>query len=98
MPKGIHPLEVLRRPVVTEKSTMLAEQGKYVFEVASAANKPQIRQAVERAFEVHVTAVNTFTVRGKRKRFGQRMGETSPWKKAVVTLRTGERIEVFQGV
>ena len=98
MPKGIHPLEVLRRPVVTEKSTMLSEQGKYVFEVAIGANKPQIREAVERAFDVHVTAVNTFTVRGKRRRFGQRMGETSPWKKAVVTVRTGERIEIFQGV
>ena len=99
MAKAIHPYEVLGRPLVTEKSTLLAAQGKYVFEVAMAANKPQIKAAVERAFDVHVSAVNTMVVRGKVKRFGGRRPSQAPaWKKAVVTLRSGDTIEVFQGV
>lgn len=99
MPKAIHPYEVLRRPVVTEKSTLLAAQGKYVFEVAMGANKPQIRQAVEHAFDVHVTAVNTLIVRGKVKRAGRRRASHQPaWKKAVVTVLPGEQIQVFEGV
>ena len=65
MPKQIHRYEVLRRPIVTEKSTMLAASGKYVFEVAIGANKPQIQEAVEKAFDVHVRAVNVMRVRGK---------------------------------
>lgn len=98
MPKAIHPYEVLRRPIVTEKSTMLSERGQYVFEVALAANKPQIKQAVEQAFNVTVRAVNTQIVKGKRKRVGPRRGETKTWKKAVVTLQPGDQIEVFEGV
>ena len=68
MTKAIHPYEVLRRPVVTEKSTMLAAQGKYVFEVHKASNKHQIKEAVERAFSVTVTSVNTSNERGRRPR------------------------------
>ena len=98
MSKPIHPYEVLRRPIVTEKSTTLAESGKYVFEVALAANKPQIKVAVEQAFDVTVLRVNTHIVKGKRKRLGQRLGETATWKKAVVTLQPGDHIEVFEGV
>ena len=98
MAKELHPYEVLRRPIVTEKSTMLSEQGKYVFEVATRANKPQIRAAVEAAFDVHVRAVNTSIVRGKTKRTGRGVSQSKPWKKAVVTVRPGERIEVFEGV
>jgi large subunit ribosomal protein L23 len=99
MPKAIHPYEVLRRPIVTEKSTMLAGQNKYVFEVFARANKPQIKQAVELAFNVHVEEVNTLMVRGKVKRFGRRAGGAQPdWKKAIVTLRAGDRIELFEGV
>lgn len=98
MPKAIHPYEVLRRPVVTEKSTMLAEHGKYVFEVAMGSNKLQIREAVERAFNVQVTTVNTFHVRGQERRVGRRVGRASDWKKAIVTLRAGQRIELFEGV
>ncbi len=99
MPKAIHPYEVLRRPIVTEKSTFLAAQSKYVFEVAIGSNKPQIKDAVERAFDVHVTAVNTTTVRGKMKSFGRRKPTQQPdWKKAVVTLLPGEQIEIFEGV
>ena len=98
MPKAIHPYEVLRRPIVTEKSTMLAAQGKYVFEVAVGANKPQIADAVEKAFDVHVVDVNTSHVRGKMKRYGRNMGRQVSWKKAVVTLQPGEQIQVFEGV
>jgi len=99
MPKAIHPYEVLRRPIVTEKSTMLGAQNKYVFEVAPAANKPQIKEAVEKAFDVTVTAVNTSVVRGKIRRFGRRTGGQQPsWKKAIVTLVPGDQIELFEGI
>ena len=99
MPKAIHPYEVLRRPIVTEKSTMLGAQNKYVFEVAVAANKPQIRQAVEKAFSVKVTDVHTMMVRGKVRRFGRSAGGMQPaWKKAIVTLVPGDQIELFEGV
>ena len=89
--------EVLRRPVITEKSSLLQEGGRYVFEVASKANKVQIRQAVEKAFSVKVTTVNVMTVRGKRKRYGNRLTARPSWKKAVVTLKQGDRIEIFEG-
>ena len=98
MAKAIHSYEVLRRPIITEKSTMLASKGKYVFEVATAANKPQIREAVERAFDVSVTSVNVMHVRGKTKRMGRGTGTTRSWKKAVVTLAAGDSIELFEGV
>jgi large subunit ribosomal protein L23 len=98
MAKAIHPYEVLRRPLVTEKSTMLSASGKYVFEVAVGANKPQIAEAVEKAFNVHVVEVNTMHVRGKQKRFGKSKGMQASWKKAVVTLQPGEQIQVFEGV
>ncbi|UCC90371.1 MAG: 50S ribosomal protein L23 [Dehalococcoidia bacterium] len=94
----MHPYEVLRRPVVTEKSTELQAQGKYAFEVARGANKPQIKQAVEKAFKVRVTAVNVVTVRGKLRRVGRRQVLTQPWKKAIVTLQPGDKIELFEGV
>ena len=100
MPKEIHAYEVLRRPIVTEKSTMLAGHRKYVFEVAVGANKPQIRAAVERAFPVTVEAVNTAMARGRRKRgrSGRPTGGTSVYKRAVVTIASGQSIEFFEGV
>jgi large subunit ribosomal protein L23 len=101
MPKEIHTYEVLRRPVVTEKSTALSAQRKYVFEVALGANKPQIKEAVEQAFDVTVEAVNTTIVRGARKknRFGRPSSAEPPrWKKAIVTLAPGSTIEFFEGV
>ena len=92
------PHEVLRRPVITEKSTMLGDQGQYVFEVARDANKIEIRRAVETVFKVNVQSVNVSHVRGKMRRMGRSMGLTSSWKKAVVTLRQGQKIELFQGI
>jgi large subunit ribosomal protein L23 len=98
MPKAIHPYEVLRRPLVTEKSTMLGARSQFVFEVALGANKPQIAEAVQKAFNVHVVAVNTLHVRGKMKRMGKSRGYQTSWKKAIVTLQPGEQIQVFEGI
>ena len=93
--------DVLRRPVITEKNTRLMELNQYTFEVAREANKIQIKDAVERAFKVDVVAVNTMNVRGKERRRARRgrgaqsIGHTPAWKKAVVTLREGQSIDLF---
>lgn len=89
--------DILIRPIVTEKSTALMEQGKYTFRVPLAATKIQIRQAVEQVFKVKVQAVNTMRYEGKLKRMGRTQGRRSDWKKAVVTLKPGEAIELFEG-
>ena len=94
----MHLYEVLRRPLITEKGTTLQAGGKYAFEIDGGANKHQIKQAVEKAFKVKVTAVNVMTVPGKRKRLGRREILTQPWKKAIVTLKPGDKIELFEGV
>ena len=94
----VHPYEVLRRPLVTEKNTDLHALGKYAFEVAREANKPQVKEAVEKAFKVTVTGVNVVTVRGKMRRMGRRQIMTPSWKKAVVTLKPGDSIQLFEGV
>jgi len=94
----MHLYEVLRRPLITEKSTVLQAQNKYAFEIAAKANKPMIKQAVEKAFKVKVTGVNVITMRGKTKRVGRRQVQTNPWKKAIVTLQPGDKIEFFEGV
>jgi large subunit ribosomal protein L23 len=89
------------RPVVSEKSTVLGEAGKYVFEVAPTANKIQIKEAVEAAFsnkKVEVSAVNIVHVSGKVRRRGRSVGMTRSWKKAIVTLRAGQRLDLFEGV
>ena len=90
--------EVLRRPLITEKNTALQAQGKYAFEVAGEASKHQIEQAVEKAFKVKVTAVNVMTVAGKTRRVGRRQVLTQSWKKAIVTLKSGDKIELFEGI
>ena len=94
----MHLYEVLRRPLITEKNTDLQAQGKYAFEIAREANKRQIKQAVEKAFNVKVTAVNVLTVPGKRRRVGRRQVLTPSWKKAIVTLQPGDKIGFFEGV
>jgi large subunit ribosomal protein L23 len=78
---------------ITEKGSRLTMQNKYLFKVARAANKVEIKKAVEALYGVHVLAVNTSTVRGKKKRVRYVMGKTPDWKKAVVTLKKGETIE-----
>ena len=94
----MHLYEVLRRPLITEKNTDLQAQGKYAFEIAQEANKRQVKQAVEKAFKVKVTAVNVLTVPGKRRRVGRRQVLTPSWKKAIVTLQPGDKIGLFEGV
>ena len=76
----------------------MQEAGRYVFEVAPLATKNQIKQAVEEAFEVSVVKVNTANVKGKKKRFGPRISTRRSWKKAIVTLRPGDTITIFEGV
>ena len=89
---------ILRRPVVTEKSTLLQEARTYVFEVAPQATKLEVKSAVETAFDVKVEGVNTMNVKGKMKRFGPRFSRQRSWKKAIVTLAPGESITIFEGV
>ncbi|HET6477645.1 MAG TPA: 50S ribosomal protein L23, partial [Dehalococcoidales bacterium] len=81
-----------------KKNSILQAQIKYAFEVAKEAAKPQIKQAVEKAFRVKVSDVNIIMVSGKTRRVGKRVYNTSPWKKAIVTLRAGDKIEFFEGV
>jgi len=94
----MHLYEVLRRPLITEKNTALQAENKYVFEIAGEANKHQVKQAVEKAFKVKVTAVNVMTVPGKTRRVGRRQVLTHSWKKAIVTLESGDKIGLFEGV
>jgi large subunit ribosomal protein L23 len=92
------PSQVIIRPVVSEKTYVLAEAGKYTFRVHERAHKTQIRQAVEELFEVKVTAVRTASVKSKPKRRGQTSGRTRQWKKAIVQVRAGDTIPIFQGL
>jgi large subunit ribosomal protein L23 len=92
------PHHIIRRPVITEKSTQLKDTNRqYVFEVYQAANKLEIQSAVERLFKVKVTEVRTANVLGKLKRLGRKYGKRPDWKKAIVTLKEGDRIDFFEG-
>jgi large subunit ribosomal protein L23 len=88
--------QVIIRPVVSEKTYVLAEAGKYTFRVHDKAHKTQIRQAIEELFEVKVVAVRTASVKSKPKRRGQTSGRTRQWKKAIVQVREGDTIPIFQ--
>jgi large subunit ribosomal protein L23 len=96
--------DVIRRPLITEKNTWLMEQGQYSFAVATEANKIQIREAVEKTFNVRVKAVNTLNVkpRGRSRAVGRGRGRISgheaAWKKAIVTLHPDQRIDIFEQV
>ncbi|MGQ9682145.1 MAG: 50S ribosomal protein L23 [Anaerolineae bacterium] len=95
----MHPYEVLKRPLLTEKTNLLSDvENRYAFEVDSRANKLQVKEAVERAFDVKVIAVNVINVPGKQRRLGRRIGHRPGWKKAIVTLASGQRIQLFEGV
>jgi large subunit ribosomal protein L23 len=90
--------QVIIRPVVSEKTYVLAEAGKYTFRVADSAHKTQIRQAVEELFEVKVVNVRTASVKSKPKRRGTTAGRTRTWKKAIVQVREGDSIPIFGGL
>src|SRR6266487_2158822 len=98
--KNIDPrhYDVIVAPVVTEKATVASEHNKVIFKVAGTATKPQIKEAVEKLFDVKVKAVNTLVRKGKRKAFRGQPGVQSDVKKAVVTLEEGHRIDVTTGL
>ena len=88
--------DIIIRPLITEKSTTLMAEGKYVFEVAKAANKIEIAKAISQIFNVKVASVNTVNGEGKVKRMGRSIGKRSDYKKAIVKLAAGETIEFFE--
>lgn len=92
----MHLYEVLKRPLITEKYTALQAEGKYAFEVTLNASKPQVKEAVEKGFNVTVTSLNIMNVVGRTRRLGKRVVPAKPWKKAVVTLKPGDKIELFE--
>lgn len=95
----MHLYEVLLRPVMTEKSMgQTEEHNKFVFEVALKANKRQIKEAVEKIFDVEVVDVHTMIIKGKNRRWGRTSYKTQSWKKAIVTLAQGDSITFFEGV
>lgn len=89
--------KVLKNPVVTEKSTLLQENGKYVFHVHIKASKHDVRRAVEEMFDVKVTSVNTLRTHGKVKTYGRNRSKQPDTKKAIVTLASGDTIQLFEG-
>jgi large subunit ribosomal protein L23 len=94
----MHPSQVIIRPVVSEKSYVLSANDKYTFRVHPDAHKTQIRQAVEQLFNVSVLEVRTITVKSKPKRRGAIKGRTRNWKKAIVQVKPGDTIPIFQGL
>ena len=93
-----HKYAILKRPLVTEKSTLMQDDGRYVFEVAKTATKLEIKEAVQESFGVTVIKVNTMNVKGKMKRCGPRFSQKRSWKKAVVSVAPGDSITLFEGV
>jgi large subunit ribosomal protein L23 len=94
----MEPTQVIIRPVISEKSFALAEAGKYTFRIHDRAHKTEVRQAVEQLFDVGVVGVRTAWVDSKPKRRGYTSGRSRRWKKAVVQVRPGETIPIFQGL
>lgn len=91
--------DIIKRPLITEKTTAQKESHNQVsFEVDRTANRVEIRRAVERIFNVKISRIQTLQVKGKKKRRGRIMGKRKDWKKAIVTLMPGERIDFFEGV
>ena len=90
--------QVLVKPTITEKSTILQESGKYTFQIAPRANKVEVKSAVEKGFDVTVLDVNITKIHGKRKRYGPRVTKQPDIKKAVVTLKPGDRINLIEGL
>ncbi len=94
-----NPRQIIRRPLITERAAQLQEESnKHLFEVRGDANKIEIKRAVEEIFQVEVVKVNTTSVHGKMKRLGRFQGRRANWKKAIVTLAQGQRIDIYEGV
>ena len=90
--------EIILHPIITEKTTELQEKGRYAFRVNKRANKKDVMRAVKEVFGVEPVSCNVMNVKGKRKRVRYKMGYTPSWKKAIVRLKEGEKIELFEGV
>ena len=93
-----HNYDTLLSPIITEKSTLVAEENKVIFKVRNDATKPEIKEAVEALFKVDVTKVNTIMVKGKTKRFRGQLGRRSDYKKAIVTLKDGQSVDITTGL
>lgn len=93
-----HNYDTLLSPIITEKSTLVAEENKIIFRVPLTATKPDIKEAVEALFKVDVTKVNTIVVKGKTKRFRGQLGRRSDFKKAIVTLKDGQSVDITTGL
>ena len=93
-----HNYDTLLAPIIPEKSTLVAEENKIIFRVAMTATKPDIKEAVENLFKVDVTKVNTILVKGKTKRFRGQLGRRSDYKKAIVTLKDGQSVDITTGL
>lgn len=93
-----HNYDMLLSPIITEKSTLVAEENKIIFRVPLTATKPDIKEAVENLFKVDVTKVNTILVKGKTKRFRGKLGRRSDFKKAIVTLKDGQSVDITTGL
>lgn len=91
-------VNILQKPLVTEKTTNQASLGKYSFKVAKFANKIEVKKAIEEAFDVEVTAVNMSVVKGKAKKRGNKIAKKPDWKKAIVSLKAGDEINIFEGL
>jgi len=88
--------DILIRPIISEKTTGMMELNKYVFEVSMKSNKLMVRRAVKELFGVQPEKINIMRVRGKKKRIRYQVGTTSAWKKAIVTLKDGDKIDIFE--
>ena len=90
--------QIIKKPLITEKNTVLAAAGTYAFEVTKEATKTEIKKAVEKLFEVKVDSVKTMICRDRARRTGTRVSKIKHWKKALVKLKNGEKIALFEGV
>ena len=93
-----NPRDIIVKPIVSERSVAQMEENKYTFKTDKRANKIEIKKAVEEIFKVKVVDVKTMIVKGKVKRMGRYQGKRPDWKKAIVTLKAGDKIEVFEGL
>ncbi len=95
----MNPHDIIIKPIISEQTSKLSElNNSYTFKVAKGANKIAIKDAVEKLFDVKVKKVNTLNFKGKKRRVRAKLGMTASWKKAYVTLQSGDRIEIFEGV
>lgn len=93
-----NPRDIIKKPLISEKTMRMLEENKYTFRVDPRANKIEIKHAIAELFNVNVVEVTTMNVKGKEKRMGRYVGRTTNWKKAIVTLQDGDKIEIFEGV